>query len=209
MSDIHIVDARGLTCPQPVLETKNVLEKGEVSEFLVLVDNPASRENVMRFARNQGCGVEVREDDAGHFEIKVGTTGEPKAQEEQEEMLPCAVPGPAVQDKVVVYVGTDCMGQGDDELGAKLMRGFLQTLIDVAPIPWRIVFINSGVKLTTTDEPAVQAVGILIEKGVEVLSCGTCLEHFGLEDELKVGRVTNMFEVIETMQGATKVISPD
>jgi selenium metabolism protein YedF len=208
MRRIHTVDARGLTCPQPVLETKNVLEKGEDDEFLVLVDNPSSRENVMRFARNQGCEVEVGEHDDGHFEIRIGPGGKPGAPEEQEEMVACAVPEPAGAGKTVVYVGSNCMGKGDDELGAKLMRGFLQTLIDMEPVPWRIIFINSGVKLVTTDEPATDAVKMLTERGSEVIACGTCLEHFGLEDELKIGRVTNMFEVIETMQEATKVISP-
>ena len=101
------------------------------------------------------------------------------------------------------------MGRGDDELGAKLMRGFLQTLIDCNPLPWRMLFINSGVYLTTVDDPAVQAVSLLEEKGVEILSCGTCLQHFGLEENLKVGKATNMFEVIETLNEATKVISPD
>ena len=89
------------------------------------------------------------------------------------------------------------------------MRGFLQTLVDVQPLPWRIIFINSGVKLTTVDEGAAEAVSMLEQKGVEALSCGTCLQHFQLEDKLKVGRVTNMFEVVETFNKADKVISPD
>jgi intracellular sulfur oxidation DsrE/DsrF family protein len=72
-----------------------------------------------------------------------------------------------------------------------------------------MIFINSGVKLTTVDEEAVDAVTMLAERGVEVLSCGTCLQHFGLEQDLKVGKVSNMFEVIETLSAATKVISPD
>jgi selenium metabolism protein YedF len=89
------------------------------------------------------------------------------------------------------------------------MRGFLRTWIDVEPRPWRIIFINSGVKLTTIDDEAVEAVSLLEERGVEVLSCGTCLEHFGLSDKLRAGRVTNMFEVIESLQDAAKVVSPD
>ena len=71
-----------------------------------------------------------------------------------------------------------------------------------------MIFINAGVKLTTRDEAAVEALGLLQDRGVELLSCGTCLQHFGLDADLKVGRVTNMFEVIETLSAATKVISP-
>ena len=108
-----------------------------------------------------------------------------------------------------VFVGTDCMGKGDDVLGRKLMRGFLRTWIDAPTKPWRMIFINSGVHLTTIDEEAVEAVSLLEDNGVEILSCGTCLEHFGLVDRLQVGRATNMFEVIDTLNSASKVISPD
>ncbi len=85
----------------------------------------------------------------------------------------------------------------------------MRTLIDIEPKPWRMIFINSGVKLTTLDEEAAEAIGLLQERGVEILSCGTCLEFFGLKDKLKVGKITNMFEVIESLYKATKVISPD
>jgi selenium metabolism protein YedF len=100
------------------------------------------------------------------------------------------------------------MGKGDEELGRKLMRGFLRTWIDVDAVPWRMIFINSGVELTVTDEEAVDALGMLQHKGVEILSCGTCLQHFGYESDLKVGRTTNMYEVVETLRTASKVISP-
>jgi selenium metabolism protein YedF len=209
MSDVYTVDARGLTCPQPVLETKRVLDESLEQDFLVLVDNPTSRENVARFARNQGCEVEIRDGGVGQFEIKVAVPGAPKALEVQEELLACPAPEISSQEKVVVYVGNNCMGSGDDLLGAKLMRGFLRTWIDVNPLPWRVIFINSGVKLTTTDDEAVDAVSMLEEKGVEILSCGTCLEHFGLQDQLKVGKATNMYEVIDSLSAAAKVISPD
>jgi selenium metabolism protein YedF len=209
MRDICTVDARGLACPQPVLETKKVLDEGQSKDFLVLVDNPTSRENVARFARNQGCEVEVRDGEAGQFEIRVAVTDAPKAAEVQEELLACPVPETAPQGKIVVYVGKKCMGSGDDILGAKLMRGFLRTWIDVTPLPWRVIFINSGVELTTTDEEAVDAVSMLEQRGVEILSCGTCLEHFELHDQLKVGKATNMYEVIDSLSAAAKVISPD
>ena len=129
--------------------------------------------------------------------------------QQQEELLACPVAEPDTLHKHVVYIGSAHMGSGDDALGKKLIRGFLQTLIDCNPLPWRMIFINSGVKLTTVDEAAVEAVSMLEQKGVEVLSCGTCLQHFGLEEKLKVGKATNMFEVIESLNSATKVISPD
>jgi selenium metabolism protein YedF len=209
MSEITTVDARGLSCPQPVLETKKALENGDTGNILVLVDNPTSKENVSRFARNQGCDVSVREKGEKEFEISLKRTATSVAPQQQEELLACAVTEPSTQQKHVVYIGNAYMGSGDDALGEKLIRGFLQTLIDCNPLPWRMIFINSGVKLTTIDDAAVEAVSMLEQKGVEVLSCGTCLQHFGLEEQLKVGKATNMFEVIESLNSATKVISPD
>jgi selenium metabolism protein YedF len=209
MAESFTVDARGLTCPQPVLETKKVLEQGAHGNFLVLVDNSAARENVSRYARNQGCQVEVQERGPGEFEVRIGCVAGSPRPEEPEELIPCAVSQTSADRGILVYLGSNSLGQGDPALGEKLMRGFLRTWIDVEPRPWRIIFINSGVKLTTIDDEAVEAVSLLEERGVEVLSCGTCLEHFGLSDKLRAGRVTNMFEVIESLQDAAKVVSPD
>jgi len=209
MNEVVTVDARGLACPQPVLETKRVLDEAAADRLVVLVDNMTSRENVSRFARNQGCEVDVIEVGSDVHEIRIRRSGPAPAPDDREELLPCPVPEAGRPIRNVVYVGTDCMGKGDDELGRKLMRGFLRTWIDVEPKPWRMIFINSGVKLTTIDDEAVEAVALLAEKGVEILSCGTCLQFFGLEDQLEVGSATNMYEVIETLNAANKVISPD
>jgi len=209
MTDILTIDARGLTCPQPVLETKRVLDEASPSVLRVLVQGYSSRENVSRFARNQGCEVEVQEKGKEEFEITLRRTAEGIEPAAKAELLPCSVPEPSQSAKNVVYVGNNCMGRGDDELGRKLMRGFLRTWIDISPRPWRMIFINSGVKLTTIDEEATEAISLLEENGVEILSCGTCLQHFDLEDKLRVGKVTNMFEMIETLNTASKVISPD
>jgi selenium metabolism protein YedF len=209
MTEIVTVDARGLACPQPVLETRKALEQAAAACFRVLVDNVTARENVTRFARNQGCAVSVEDRAVGESVLTITKPATRSVPEHQEELLPCPLPETAAQVRNLVYIGTNTMGRGDDELGTKLMRGFLRTCIDVAPLPWRMIFINAGVKLTTIDDDAVQAVTVLQDKGVEILSCGTCLQHFGLEKDLKVGKFTNMFEVIESFNAATKVISPD
>jgi len=209
MNDVFTVDTRGLSCPQPVLETKRAFEESGAPELKVLVDNAVSKENVRRFASNKGCKVQIRELDSDQYEILVTRPEKEESPGEVQELLPCPVPETGTTAKNVVYIGTDSMGLGDENLGSKLMRGFLRTWIDVEPTPWRMLFINSGVKLTTLDEEAVDAISMLEEKGVEILSCGTCLQHFDLTDKLKVGRVTNMFEVIESFNSANKVISPD
>jgi selenium metabolism protein YedF len=208
MNNIDTIDARGLACPQPVLQTKKALETGISRSLRVLVDNTTAKENVMRFARNQGCEVEIQENEPEQFQLTILKCGEPLEPAAQQELLAC--PAPEAQPvRNVLYIGNNCMGRGDDELGAKLMRGFLRTIIDSTPLPWRMVFINSGVKLTTIDQEALEAISLLEEKGVEVLSCGTCLEHFNLKEKLGAGKVTNMFEIIESLNSATKVISPD
>lgn len=208
MSQVLTVDARGLACPQPVLETKKLLDQSLEGPFAVLVDNANSRENVARFAGSQGCSVEVHDRD-GYFEVLVQPSAQPSKSEIAPEFLVCDTASAPADGRIVVYVGNDCMGRGDDALGTMLIRGFLRTWIDVKPQPWRMIFINAGVKLTTVDDEAVDALSLLAERGVEVLSCGTCLKHFDLEDKLKVGKVTNMFEVIETLTQAGKVVSPD
>lgn len=209
MTEMATVDARGLACPQPVLETKKMLEEGKHSVFQVLVDNETARENVGRFGRNQGCEVQVEAQDTNEFLLTLRKSGPPADDSAHEELLACPIPEPMPGKGHVVYIATDTMGSGDDALGIKLMRGFLRTWIDVDPKPWRMIFINAGVRLTTIDEEAADAVGMLEEKGVEILSCGTCLQHFSLEDRLRVGKATNMYEVIESLNLASKVISPD
>ncbi len=209
----HEVDARGLSCPQPVLETKRAIEQDRLNDFIVLVDNFTAKENVARFARNQGFSVDVKENSPTDIAINVTREGPPKSLSEVESLMACPVPEtkpqPDPANGLVVYIGSHTMGSGDDELGQKLIRGFLRTLLDNPSLPWRIIFINSGVRLSTLDEEAVDAISLLESKGVEILSCGACLAHFKLEDKLKAGRVTNMFEVIESMSKASKVISPD
>jgi selenium metabolism protein YedF len=206
------LDCKGLACPQPVLETKRVIEGGEASQIRIIVDNYTSRENVTRFAVNQGFQVDVNEQPGEVYEIIVTRSPEvfPMSAPAVQESAPASEPAPAQRKpKNVVYIGSAYIGSGDDELGAKLMRGFLRTWIDIEPKPWRMIFINGGVKLTTIDEEAAEAVSMLQEKGVEALSCGTCLEHFGLTDKLKVGKITNMYEVLDTLNQASKVMSPD
>jgi selenium metabolism protein YedF len=212
MEELLTLDCKGLACPQPVLETKRVMEGGDASQIKVIVDNYASRENVTRFAINQGFQVDVNKRPGEVYEIIVtrapdgalssATTVRAGAPVSEPELTPAA-------PKSVVYIGAATIGKGDDELGATLMRGFLRTWIDIEPKPWRMIFINGGVKLTTIDEEAAEAVSMLQEKGVEALSCGTCLERFGLQDKLKVGKITNMYEVLDTLNQASKVISPD
>ncbi|MDD3471533.1 MAG: sulfurtransferase-like selenium metabolism protein YedF [Syntrophaceae bacterium] len=208
MTSPFMVDTRRLNCPQPVLLAKKAMDNLDINEFLILVDNRISKENLCRFINSQGLEYTVKELGSDSYEILASRSqkefSSPQAPSDTPYNLECSE-----DSSIVIYVGTCAMGSGDYELGIKLMRGFLRTLIDMDFRPWRMIFINSGVKLTSTDEEATEALNMMAEKGVEILSCGTCLKHYGLEDKLAVGRTTTMYEVIESLHQAKKVISPD
>ncbi len=193
----RVVDARGLACPQPVLMTKEALEAVEEGIITVLVDNVASRENVKRFAQRMGCTVEVVEKD-GAFELRIvrGFTCElPQAREE---------PGEA-QEGPVILITSDKLGE-EDELGRLLMKGFVSTLREATRRPSKILFMNTGVFFTVEGSPVLEVLCELENKGVEIYSCGTCLDYFDLKDKLAVGHITNMYDTVENLTGAGLVV---
>jgi selenium metabolism protein YedF len=182
------IDARGEACPQPVLMTKQGLGSLKEGSLTVIVDDPTSRDNVERFARSQGCAVEVEQRKEAYF-INI-VKGHP---------IEVSHGGPAGQKaesssgtNVVVYVSADHMGAGDQELGSILIRAFLKTITDVNPKPEKLIFVNSGVKLTTEGSDVIETIRELEAMDIAVLSCGTCLDYYQLKDKLKVGLVSNM-----------------
>ena len=186
------IDARGLPCPQPVIATKKTLEEMGAGPVTVLVDSPESCENVRRFAQSQGCQVMVREE-AGVFYLDI-TKG---------------VSCPAELNKgggQVILITSDRLGVGDGRLGEILMKAFLNTLWDYEPKPSKLLFINNGVWLTTEGSEVLETLGLLEEKGVQVFSCGTCLEYYNLREKLRVGLVSDMYATVEALLQATKVI---
>ncbi len=213
MSQVMRLDCTGLACPEPVMQTKRLLDTTEVEELRVTVDNFTSKENVARFALNQKLNVEVREVGADVYELLLRRNQGPKQESSEEPLRNKSQVRPSFDSeketqRLVIYIGRNTLGSGADELGAMLMRGFLRTVLDSDPQPWRIVLINSGVKLGCTDDEAVEALHLLADKGCEVLLCGTCLDYFGLTKNIRVGRITNMYEVVSSLNEASKVISP-
>jgi selenium metabolism protein YedF len=195
----NIVDVKGLACPQPVINTKKALEEIEEGILTVIVDNVAARDNVRRFAESQSCTVKVEEDNGDyHLEIAKGFSCEV-------ESKPMEAKG---NDNIVVYINSNLMGVGDEELGRILMGAFLKTIIGAEPQPKKIIFINSGVKLATEGSEVLESIIEMEKKGIEILSCGTCLNFYGLKEKLRVGVVSNMYDIIESLVEADKVISP-
>jgi selenium metabolism protein YedF len=110
--------------------------------------------------------------------------------------------------KVVVLIDGATVGRGDDVLGAVLMKSFLHTLKEISPRPWRLIFINAGVKLAAEGSDLANVLSELESLGIEILSCGICLDFFKLKEKLRAGKVTNMYEIVSSLVAATNVIRP-
>jgi selenium metabolism protein YedF len=196
------IDARGKACPQPVLMTKDAIESMEEGVVTVLIDSEISKDNVVRFATSQGCKAAVETKDE-IFTVKVTKGKTPEKEEGDEKSLET---GKA--SNIVVYVHTNTMGRGDDALGSILMKGFIKTLKDVDPKPARIIFVNKGVFLTTSGSELINDIRTLEETGIEILSCGTCLDFFHRKESLEVGLASNMYDIASALMQADKVVMP-
>jgi selenium metabolism protein YedF len=193
---MEYIDLKGMSCPLPVIETKKLVESREVLELNVLVDNGAPRENVTRYLESQGYCVSVESDQADTAVLRATKIEGAEAISAQ------------TGKKVVVLVDGATVGRGDDLLGAVLMKSFLHTLKEIEPRPWRLIFINAGVKLAAEGSDLLNVLNELEGLGIEILSCGTCLDFFRLKEKLIAGRVTNMYDIVSSLVAATNVIRP-
>jgi len=203
-----VLDCRGLACPQPVIRAKELLDSLAQGSVEVLVDNEAAQSNLARFAKSQGCAVAFRSDgDTRHITISKAAPGEgviPEATAVAPEEYLCNLPGA----DLVCVIPADTMGRGNDALGGVLMRAYIKTIKSLSPLPTKIFFYNTGVKITASESDLIAPLRELAAQGVEIYSCGTCLDFFNLKDALLVGQVTNMFEIMAAMAQAGKVVSP-
>jgi selenium metabolism protein YedF len=193
-----IIDCRGLSCPQPVVETKKIIDEFQGDEIDVLLDDETAFENVSRFAstRNWIARNMAREEGWVRLSLK------------RQKVETCPVLAQAQVKTILLYCSSDMIGRGDDELGRLLMRNFIKSLLETPPLPDRMVFVNAGVKLVTEGSPVLDTLKEFENRGVEIAACGTCLDYFSLKDKLKVGKVTNMFDIISALQTFDKVVHP-
>jgi selenium metabolism protein YedF len=197
--EMPVIDCRGLACPQPVITTKQALDQLKEGELMVIVDNASSCNNVERFVRGQGCSVEIKES-GQDFYIHVQKTS-------REDEKKKTQPDEKVK-KVVVYINSYLLGGGDEALGSFLMKTFLKTLLDLETQPSRLILLNSGVQLATEDSKVLETLKLLSEKGVEIVCCGTCIDYYKLKGKIRVGVISNMYEIIQSMLEADRVIKP-
>lgn len=196
------IDARGLACPQPVLLAKKALE--QAGSATLLVDNSVAVENLRRLAGSLGCAFSVQQaQEAFLVSMARGQDAPvpPASAPESEPILESRATG-----QPVLLVAGESIGQGSEELGLLLMRAFFHTLGEADGHPSAAIFMNGGVKLAVEGSPVLEDLHLLASKGVEILACGTCLNHFGLMDRLAVGRVSNMYEISETLFRAPRIL---
>ncbi len=188
------LDCRNMACPLPVVSVKKALEETPGEPLQVLLDDGAPRENVSRFAVNRGFMVTEMPTDGGYVLLIGGNSGESTLLAKEKT------------GQTVLLIASDRMGDGPEELGRLLMKNFINTLVEVAEIPDRMLFVNSGVLLSTEGSEVLEALEKLGNRGVEVASCGVCLDFFNRKDKLRAGTVTNMFSIAEALLGARSVV---
>lgn len=211
------VNAMGDVCPIPVIKTRKAIgELGGSGQIEVLVDNETAVRNVTKMAESSGAAVSAEKLGEGKYRVNItvgaGTEDGAGAKEgtgriAEEKGCECGA-DTADHGHTVVVVPSDKMGDGDDELGHILMKSFLFAVTRLDELPEKMVFYNGGAKLTVEDSPALEDLKDLEEQGVEIMTCGTCLDFYGIKDKLAVGTVTNMYSIVETMQQAGRVIRP-
>ena len=194
------IDARGLACPAPVLQTKATLQEEKPNIVRVVVDNAASQQNVQRFLESQGFQTALEQ--VGTDYVIIGNC----------DSMSSAQPHPATEThgdakKSMVMCASDRLGFGDDALGLKLMANFLRTLKEMVDELWRLVFVNNGVKITIEGSEVLEDLKTYESAGLKILVCGTCLDHFNLLEKKRVGETTNMLDIVTAMQLADKVIN--
>jgi len=193
---MKVIDCRKMSCPAPVIATKRALEESGGETVKILVDPGAPRENVTRFASGRGYDVQETPYEDG-FALTIGG-GNPDLSTQ------AAVAAPT--QKTVMLITSERLGDGADELGRLLMKNFIITLMELDRLPDRMLFLNSGALLTTEGSEVLEALEALGNKGVEILTCGVCLDFYHRKDKLKAGSVTNMLTIAESLIKAGSVI---
>lgn len=198
------VDARGLACPLPVVNTKKAIENmNEDGVVYVYVDNEIAVQNLLKFSKQKGFEAQGNKKADNDYEvvIKVG-----EVIIEKEEVIECELD--TRHKGMCVVLSSNCMGVGEEKLGKALMKAFVFALTKQDQLPEKIVCYNSGAYLTCEGSDALEDLKSLEAAGVEILTCGTCLDFYGIKDTLGVGSVTNMYEIVEVMETAGKIIKP-
>ena len=201
------IDCMGMACPLPVINAKKAIEAfTENGTLHIKVDNETAVQNLTRLGEHNGFKVASTQDGEKAFTVTMTVTaGEGKATSVPAEAISCPVP---TGNGRVVVLSADTMGTGDEKLGKKLMKAFIFALTSQDEIPAKVICYNSGARLTTVDADTIKDLKTLEAAGTTVMTCGTCLDFYGLKEQLQVGIVSNMYDIVEAQMSASLVIRP-
>lgn len=205
---MHTLDTRGYLCPEPLIMAKKALTEVKPGDkILILSDNETSYENLMRFLTDLGAGP-VSEQKEGMYHIEaVRPEDQLSGEKEPDAESYCMIPGQSSRDSSYVVVArSNKMGEGDDELGALLIRGYFNALKGMDDLPTHIILFNGGVWLTMKDTDASGALGELEDRGVSIIVCGTCVDYYQIKDKIGVGRISNMYQIAGIMASAGRLV---
>ena len=200
-----IIDCRGLACPLPVVNAKKAAETMNPGDVLtVLVDNEIAVQNLSRFAEHKGFGVSAQKKGEKEYAVIMSISGE--VVESREEEVACVMD--SRRKGMLVVLSGNVMGTGDAKLGTSLMKAFVFALTKQDQLPDTILCYNTGAYLTCEGADTLEDLKLLESEGVTILTCGTCLDFYGLKEKLAVGGVTNMYDIVERMENAAQIIKP-
>lgn len=195
-----VIDAMGDKCPVPVVKAKKALGTMDTGTVEVHVDNETSVTNLKSLAKSLGCEVSDKTVAEGaEYHVFITKT---EASASAEEVAS------STEKKRVVVISSQVMGSGDDTLGTSLMKAFIFSLTQQDALPDTVLFYNGGAHLTCEGSPCLEDLEALEKADVEILTCGTCLKHYGLDDKLAIGGVTNMYVIAEKQLKADVVVRP-
>lgn len=201
---MEVIDALGKQCPIPVIEAKKALEKQDIGGILVKVDNIVAVQNLEKLASSYGGNFSFVEKGKNSFEVTISLNGKNLATPQVSQSIH---PANRQQGGLTVVISRNTMGAGEEELGKILIKGFIYSLTELPIPPAYVIFLNSGVYLTSNEANTVNDLKKLAEKGTRILSCGTCVNYYGLENCPAVGSITDMFGITEKMASASNVIN--
>ena len=202
------IDAQGMACPLPVVNAKKASEEMHAGDVLiVLVDNEIAVQNLLRFAAHKGFEAASEKRAGKEFVVTMRISGTEKTvSPEGEEEPACTVDGR--RKGMLVVLSSNTMGSGDEKLGKALMKAFVFALTKQDRLPETILCYNGGAQLSCEGADTLEDLKLLESEGVNILTCGTCLDFYGLKEKLAVGGVTNMYDIVERMESARTIIRP-
>ena len=201
------IDCKGMACPLPVVNAKKAAEELSLGDVLVvLVDNEIAVQNLTRFGEHKGFTVSAEKKNEQEYAVTMNIGAAAVPQAAAEETVACEMD--SRRKGMLVVLSANTMGTGDPKLGTSLMKAFVFALTKQDQLPDTILCYNTGAYLTCEGADTLEDLKLLESEGVTVLTCGTCLDFYGLKEKLAVGGATNMYDIVERMESAAQILKP-